>query len=154
MHQDHLPILEGRMLHRGKVGQGLRQEVLLQPGPDGKDALCMDEVGVAQVVKTAFREDLRSSLEPDGLAELDTILLEDLGEDAPEGTEHGPPAVDDFKLTVLGERLGVCRQTSSVPAIVTGEFTSQVGRGLLRERAQVFRAVRSVPVDKIASSLG
>lgn len=69
----------------------------------------MDEIGVAQVVKTAFREDLRSSLEPDGLAELDTVPLEDLGEDAPESTEHGPPAVDDFKLTVLGERLGVRR---------------------------------------------
>jgi hypothetical protein len=38
--------------------------------------------------------------------------------------------VDHLDLPVLGEGLGVCGQTSSVPAIVTGELAGQVGGGV------------------------
>jgi hypothetical protein len=38
--------------------------------------------------------------------------------------------VDHLDLPVLGEGLRVCGQTSSVPAIVTGELTGQVGGGV------------------------
>ena len=46
-----------------------------------------------------------------------------------QGTEHGPPSVDELDLTVAGECLGVSRETSCVPAIVTGELAVQVVRG-------------------------
>ncbi len=45
-----------------------------------------------------------------------------------QGTEHGPPSVDELDLAVAGEGLGVSRQTSCVPAIVTGELAIQVVR--------------------------
>jgi hypothetical protein len=38
--------------------------------------------------------------------------------------------VDHLDLPVLGEGLRVCGQTSSVPAIVTGELAGQVGGGV------------------------
>ncbi|KAK2995643.1 hypothetical protein RJ640_013600 [Escallonia rubra] len=75
--------------------------------PDGKDALGVHEVGVAEIVQAAFRKDLGSSLEPNCLAELDTILRKELGEDTAQCTEHGPPAVDHLELTVLGKGLWV-----------------------------------------------
>ena len=46
-----------------------------------------------------------------------------------QGTEHGPPSVDELDLTVAGECLGVSGQTSCVPAIVTGELAVQVVGG-------------------------
>ncbi len=36
-----------------------------------------------------------------------------------QGAEHGPPRVNDLNLAVPGEGLGVGRQASRVPAIVT-----------------------------------
>ena len=44
------------------------------------------------------------------------VLGEQLGGDAAQGAEHGPPGVDDLDLPVAGEGLGVCGQSSCVPA--------------------------------------
>ncbi|KAK6918742.1 hypothetical protein RJ641_017164 [Dillenia turbinata] len=93
--------------------------------PYCKNALGVDKVGVAKIVKSTLREDLSTSLEPDSLTEFDTILCKDFREDTAKCTKHCPAAVDHLKLTVLGKCLGVRRQSSSIPAIVTGEFTGQ-----------------------------
>lgn len=44
------------------------------------------------------------------------VLGEQLGGDAAQGAEHGPPGVDNLDLPVAGEGLGVCGQSSCVPA--------------------------------------
>ncbi|KAJ6920863.1 hypothetical protein NC651_014441 [Populus alba x Populus x berolinensis] len=126
----------------------------LPPGPDGQDALCVDQARVAQVVKSTLAEDLGSSLEPNSLTELDTVAGQELGEDASQSSKHGPPGMDDFKLTVLGKGLWVSREASSVPAVVTRELTGQVGWGLTREWAQVFNTVWSVPWASGGNRLG
>lgn len=77
--------------------------------PDREDALSMDEVGVAEIVKATLGEDLGTSLEPHGLTKLHSILLKDFREDAPQSTQHGPSAVNHFQLTVPGKGLGVSR---------------------------------------------
>ncbi|KAL6206820.1 hypothetical protein ACLB2K_024066 [Fragaria x ananassa] len=122
-------------------------------GPDGQDALRVDQARVAQVVEPALAEDLGSGLEPHCLAELDTVAGQELGEDAPESSEHGPPGVDHFELTVLGKGLWVGREPSSVPTVVTGELTSEVTRGLAREWAQVLDSVWAVPWASGGNSL-
>ncbi|CAL5406195.1 unnamed protein product [Camellia sinensis] len=76
--------------------------------PDCEDALGMDQVWIAKVIKATFGENLGSSLEPNCLTELDTILGKDFGEDTAQCTEHGPAAVDHLEFTVLGKGLGVC----------------------------------------------
>ncbi|CAL9121091.1 unnamed protein product [Musa acuminata var. zebrina] len=114
-------------------------------GPDGEDALGVDQAGVAEVVQAALAKDLRAGLEPDGLAELDAVAGEELGEDAAEGAEHGPAAVDDLQLPVLGEGLGVGGEAGGVPAVVARELTGQVGGGLAGEGAEVLDAVGAVP---------
>eukprot|EP00850_Spirogloea_muscicola_P020833 SM000228S07373 [mRNA] locus=s228:31896:32714:- [translate_table: standard] len=63
---------------------------------DGKDGLGVDEGGVAEVIKAARGEDLGAGLPPDGLAEGGAVLGEELGSEAAEGAEHGPPGVDDL----------------------------------------------------------
>ena len=68
----------------------------------------------------------RTSLEPDGLAELHAVDGQNLGEDAAKGTEHGPAGVDHLNGAVPGEGGGVAGEASGVPAIVTGELASQV----------------------------
>jgi len=112
---------------------------------DGKDALGVDEAGVAKVVKASRGEDLRASLEPDRLTELNTVSCKELGGDTPKGSKHSPPSVDQLQLAVLGEGLGVCGQTSRVPAVVTSELTGQVAGGLTGEWSQPLEAVRAVP---------
>jgi hypothetical protein len=62
----------------------------------------MYQARVAKVVEAALTEDLRASLEPDGLAELDAIAGEQFGKDTAEGAKHGPPRVDNLELAVLG----------------------------------------------------
>ncbi|RLN33992.1 hypothetical protein C2845_PM03G05550 [Panicum miliaceum] len=114
-------------------------------GPDGEDALGVDQAGVAEVVEPALAEDLGAGLEPDGLAELDAVAGEQLGEDAAERAEHGPAGVDDLQLAVLGEGLGVSGQPRGVPAVVAGELAGQVARGLAGEGAEVLDAVGAVP---------
>jgi hypothetical protein len=114
-------------------------------GPDGEDALRVDQAGVAEVVQPALAEDLGAGLEPDGLAELDAVAGEQLGEDAAERAEHGPAGVDHLQLAVLGECLGVGGQPGGVPAVVAGELAGEVARGLAGEGAEVLDAVGAVP---------
>ncbi|KAL4589583.1 hypothetical protein LXL04_002491 [Taraxacum kok-saghyz] len=77
-------------------------------GPDGQDALGMDQTGVSQVIKATFAEDLGSGLEPYGLTELDTIAGQELWEDTAKSSKHGPSAVDHLKLAVLCKCLWIC----------------------------------------------
>ena len=95
-------------------------------GPDRQNALRVHQARVSEVVEPAVAEDLGAGLEPDGLAELDAVAGEQLGEDAAEGAEHGPPGVDHLELAVLGEGLGVGGEPGGVPAVVAGELASQV----------------------------
>jgi hypothetical protein len=48
--------------------------------------------------------------------------------------------------TVLSEGLGVGRESSSVPAVITGELTLQVRRGRSREGTQELGSVWAIPV--------
>jgi hypothetical protein len=80
---------------------------------DGEDALGVNEAGVAEVVKAAGGEDLRASLEPDSLTEVGAVAGKELGEDAPQSTKHGPPGVDDLKLTVPAGPVKLDQQTES-----------------------------------------
>lgn len=64
------------------------------------------------------------------------------------------PGVDDFKFTVLGEGLRVGRESGGVPAIVSGEFSSEVGRWLAGEWSQVFNTVGAVPRAAGGGGLG
>ncbi|KAK2985766.1 hypothetical protein RJ640_025774 [Escallonia rubra] len=63
-------------------------------GPNGQDALCVDQTWVSQVIKATLAENLSSGLEPHSLAELDTIAGQQLGEDASKGSKHGPSGVN------------------------------------------------------------
>ncbi|KAK2995640.1 hypothetical protein RJ640_013597 [Escallonia rubra] len=76
-------------------------------GPDGKDALGMNKVRVAKIVKATFREDLGPGLEPNCLPEFDAILCKEFGKDTAQCTKHSPSAVDHLKLTVLGKCLRI-----------------------------------------------
>jgi hypothetical protein len=114
-------------------------------GPDGEDALRVDQARVAEVVQPTLAEDLRPGLEPHGLAELDAVAGEQLREHAAQRAQHGPAGVDDLQLPVLGERLRVRRQPRGVPAVVARELARQVARGRAGQRAQVEHAVGAVP---------
>jgi hypothetical protein len=85
-----------------------------------------------------------AGLEPDGVVELDAVAGEQLEEDVAKSAEHGPVAVDDLELTVLGEGLGVGRQPGGIPAVVAKELAGHVARGLVGEGANVLDAVRAV----------
>ncbi|KMZ71446.1 hypothetical protein ZOSMA_17G00010 [Zostera marina] len=76
-------------------------------GPDGKDALSVDQAGVTKIVQTTVAEDLRTSFEPNSLAELHSVTCEQFRENTSKSSEHGPSGMDDLKLTVLGEGLGI-----------------------------------------------
>lgn len=122
---------------------------------DGKDGLSMDQGRVAEVVETTVGEDLGASLEPDSLAERDTVLGQDLREDAAESAQHSPASVDDLCLAVTLERLGVSGETSGIPAVVTRELTGQVvGGRAIGVRAEPLCAVRAVELDSCAGSDG
>ena len=47
---------------------------------------------------TVLVEDLGTSLEPNGLLEADTVLCQQLREDASQSSQHSPPGVDDLDL--------------------------------------------------------
>ena len=69
-----------------------------------------------------------------------------------QGTEHGPPSVDELDLTVAGEGLGVCGQTGCVPPIVTRELAVQVVRGAgegAQELSPLCRAVVKTCVSQM-----
>ena len=74
----------------------------------------MDEGGVAKVVQAAGGEDLGTGLPPDGLAEGDAVLGEQLWGHAAQGAEHGPPSVDDLDLTVPTAAAGHSSATSKI----------------------------------------
>ena len=80
----------------------------------------MHEAGVAEVVKAARLEDLGARLEPNGLAELEAVLGEDLGRHAAERAKHRPARMDDLELAVLLEGLWVRGQTGGVLCIERG----------------------------------
>ncbi|KAJ0430544.1 hypothetical protein HanRHA438_Chr17g0832791 [Helianthus annuus] len=105
----------------------------------------MDQTRVSQIVKPTLTKDLGSSLEPDRFPKLDTVTGQELGEHTPKSPEHGPSAVDDLKLAVLGECLWVSGEPSSVPTVVTWEFPGEVRWGLTGEWAQVLNTVGTVP---------
>jgi hypothetical protein len=70
---------------------------------NGDDGLGVHKGGVAEVVQATGLEDLCTGLEPDSLAELDAAVLgEELGGEAAQSAEHGPPGVDHLDLTVPG----------------------------------------------------
>ena len=97
------------------------------------NGLGMDEARLSEVVEAVLGEDLGTSLEPRGLGIRGLVKL---GDEHAEGTEESPASMDDLNSPVLGEGLGVSRETSSVPAIVTGELSSEVrGDVTLRERS-------------------
>jgi hypothetical protein len=75
----------------------------------------VDQAGVTEVVEAALVEDLGVGLELDDLAKLDAVAGEQLEEDTTERAEHGPVAVDDIELAVLGEGLRIGGQLGSVP---------------------------------------
>ena len=109
----------------------------------------------AEVVEATVGEDLGASLEPDGLAELNTgVLGEQLGGEAPEGAEHGPAGVDELGLAVGGEGLGIGGEAGGVPAVVAGELAGQVGGDIaLGEGAEPLGAVGAVELDGGAGDL-
>ena len=69
-------------------------------GHNGDDGLRVHQGGVAQVVQAAGGEDLRAGLPPDGLAEGDAVLGQQLWGDAAQRAQHGPPCVDHLDLAV------------------------------------------------------
>jgi hypothetical protein len=74
------------------------------------------EVGVPQVVQAAWGKDLGPRLEPHGLAKGDVcILSQQLGGQAAQRAQHGPPCVDQLCLAVPAE--------PSVPHLVTFDCT-------------------------------
>ena len=91
----------------------------------GNDRLSVDQVGVAEVVEAILREDSGLDLEPFGIgAEVHGArALELLGDEAAESAKHSPACVDDLDLTIASESLGVSRETSGIPAVVTGVLT-------------------------------
>ena len=117
---------------------GTHEDVLDDQGSN--DGVSVDDTGDSKVLDALIREDLGTSVEP-----LDvTSVGGPLGDNAAEGTKHSPASVDQFNLTVLGESLGISRETSGIPAVVTGVFTSEVGN-VRGEGAKEFGAVGAVP---------
>jgi hypothetical protein len=98
--------LNTRSLTRSAEGLSLGHYDHLE-GKDSNDRLGMDQVGVAEVVKTALSEDLRTSLEPHRLCQWHSVESQDLGGDAPKSSEHGPAGMDDLGLAVSSE--GLCK---------------------------------------------
>ena len=64
-------------------------------GDRGHDGLGVDEAGLAEVVEPPLLEDLSTGLEPDGLGGAGLV---ELGDDAAQGAEQGPP----------GQKRGIC----------------------------------------------
>ena len=104
------------------------------------DGVSVDNTGDAEVLDTFVREDLGTSIEPSDVSSVGGPF----GDDAAESTKHGPASVDDLDLAVLGKSLGVSRETSGIPAVVTGVFTLEVGN-IRGEGAKELGAVGAVP---------
>ena len=91
---------------------------------DSDDGLGVDQGWVSEVVKSAVSEDEGTLLEPWVRGH---SVSGELWADAAEGSEHGPPGVDELGLPVGGEGLRVGGESSRVPAVVTRVLTLQVG---------------------------
>ena len=120
----------------------------------GEDnALSMDQTGVSEVVEATITEDGCTSLEPDGLDEVNsTGAGEVFWHNASQSTQHGPAGVDHFDFAVLGEGLWVSRETCGVPAVVTWVLSLQVAWGL-SEGSQEEWAAWAVPLNSGAGDL-
>ena len=109
------------------------------------DGLSVDEVRVAQVVESAFGEDLSTSLEPDRLCNRNaSVLSEEFREEATECAEHSEASMDHFSLAVALEGLRVGGKSDVVPSVVPRELAGEVGRNLSGERAEPLATVRAV----------
>ena len=78
---------------------------------------------------------------PDGLAELDAILCEQLGGDAAQSSEHGPPGVDHLDLAIPAPRqLLSVRTHQSMPGVACtlqcSQMVSQAFRRITWRRSQ------------------
>ena len=102
-----------------------------EDGNSGTNRLGVDQSRVAEVVETILIEDRGLDLEPFRVsAEVDGArALELLRDEAADGAKHSPASVDHLSLTVASEGLGIGRETSGIPAVVTRVFTSQIRRG-------------------------
>mmetsp|Transcript_27274 Transcript_27274/g.44427 ORF Transcript_27274/g.44427 Transcript_27274/m.44427 type:complete len:389 (-) Transcript_27274:263-1429(-) len=114
---------------------------------DSKNGLSVNKGRVSEVVKSAFSEDLGSSLEPNRLSNRNArVLSKKFRGNASKSSKHSPTSVDNFSLTVSSEGVWVSGKSLSIPSVVSREFTGEVGRnGSLRERAEPESTVRSVP---------
>ncbi|KAI6697158.1 hypothetical protein NL676_017277 [Syzygium grande] len=114
----------------------------------------VDRARVSQVVQSALAEYLCTSLKPNRLAELDPIAGQELGEDAPEGAEHGPPRMDDLELAVSWQREWAKNLTRPGPyqglAEATGFALATVLRMLYSSFAEEVRS-RGCKLDGLAS---
>ena len=130
--------LDTRGLSGGTESLGLSHQDNLAGG-GGDDGLGVDQGRVSEVVESVISEDRGSGLEPDGrVAEVgNSVVLEQLRDEASQGSEHGPTGVDDLELPVLGKGLRIGRESSGIPAVVTRELSVQVGRAVsLGERSE------------------
>ena len=79
---------------------------------------------------TSLCKDSGACLEPNSLLELNTILCQQLGDDAPQGTKHGPSCMNDFNFPVPAvER--VARQNQGPDQPMNDENHSAVEEDLL-----------------------
>ena len=112
------------------------------------NGLGMDQRGVAEVVQATVGEDLGPSLEPNGLSDRSSVVSQQLGHDASEGSKHGPASMHQLSLTVGCEGVWVCGETCSVPSVVTGVLSLQVrGDGTIGVGSQPLGAVWSVELN-------
>merc|ERR1719235_180821 len=124
------------------VGLGEAHEDNLA-GEDGNDGLGVDQGRVSEVVKSALGEDEGTLLEPWVRGH---SVSGELWADAAEGSEHGPPGVDELGLPVGGEGLRVGGESSRVPAVVPRVLTLEVGwAGVVGVRSEPLGAVWAVP---------
>ena len=85
-------LAEGTAVHTVALNAAHEEDLEAE---DGEDGLGMDEGGVAEVVKAALGEDLATSLEPDGVAELNACFTQ-------QQTGSGIQDLNDTTNTVAG----------------------------------------------------
>ena len=127
----------------GSVGLGETHEHNLK-SQDGNDALGVNQGWVSEVVEPAVLEDEGALLEP--WVRGQGGVPGQLRSDAPEGTEHTPPGVDELSLPVGSEGLRVGRESSAVPTVVARELPVEVGwYGVVGVWSKPLWSVRTVP---------
>jgi len=98
----------------------------------------VDKGRVAEIVQSTFLEDLGTSLEPYGLTKGNTAILgQKLRGNTTQSSQHSPSCMNKFLFTISLESFRISRQASSVPTVVTREFSLQVrGTSVVRIRSQ------------------